>query len=594
MMKYTTTTKLSCFLFLLSIFTVRINGQVSVTGEIRKWHTVIFTFEGPHCSENDFRPNPFLDYRLEVTFRHNSKVVKVPGYFAADGNASETGAVEGNKWRVNFVPDDTGAWSYKVSFRTGRNIAIGDNPDDGNPVAQDGLEGSIKVMPSDKLSPDFRSKGRLSYTGERYLKFQENGEYFMKGGADSPENFLAFHEFDNTPPKHQYEAHKKDWHEGDPVWNGSKGKGIIGAVNYLASKKVNSIYFLLMNIQGDGNDVFPWTDPDERYRFDCSKLDQWDIVFCHMEKLGVMMHVVLSENENQLLLDAGFLKTQRKLFYREMIARYGHHLAVTWNLGEENGPASWYDFLGQSVGQRKACLEYLKKTNPYNSFVCVHTLPDDPERKNLLAPFLGFPYIDGASLQISKTEKAAGVVSWWVNASADSGRQWVVNYDEVGPYNIGVLSDEKDPAHDTIRRNALWPVLMAGGAGVEWYAGPKDLTVEDFSKWEQMWLQTGIAVDFFKQNLPFWRMTNQNSLISGTGNHCFALPGEIYAVYLPNGGNTNINLPEGKFSVRWFNPRAGGDLIKQGIVTLKGSGWKETGNPPSDPEKDWVLLIRKI
>jgi len=54
---------------------------------------------------------------------------------------------------------------------------------------------------------------------------------------------------------------------------------------------------LTMNIIGDGKDVWPYTDYNERYRFDCSKLDQWEIVFEHMETLGIMAHYVLQETE---------------------------------------------------------------------------------------------------------------------------------------------------------------------------------------------------------------------------------------------------------------------------------------------------------
>ena len=38
--------------------------------------------------------NPFLDYRLNVTFSHkkSAKEYLVPGFFAADGNAANTSA----------------------------------------------------------------------------------------------------------------------------------------------------------------------------------------------------------------------------------------------------------------------------------------------------------------------------------------------------------------------------------------------------------------------------------------------------------------------------------------------------------------------
>lgn len=77
-------------------------GQI--TGELKQWHKVTLTFDGPVASETA-EPNPFLDYRLNVTFTHEggAKSYLVPGYFAADGDAANTSADSGNKWRVHFA-----------------------------------------------------------------------------------------------------------------------------------------------------------------------------------------------------------------------------------------------------------------------------------------------------------------------------------------------------------------------------------------------------------------------------------------------------------------------------------------------------------
>ena len=66
-------------------------------------------------------------------------------------------------------------------------------------------------------------------------------------------------------------------------------------------------------------------------------MDQWEIVFSHMDRLGIMLHVVTQETENDRNLggSAG-LNPIRKLYCRELVARFSHHLAVLWNLGEEN------------------------------------------------------------------------------------------------------------------------------------------------------------------------------------------------------------------------------------------------------------------
>ncbi|MHC4178460.1 MAG: DUF5060 domain-containing protein, partial [Planctomycetota bacterium] len=294
-----------------------------VSGELRQWHRVTVTFAGPETGETA-QPNPFRNYRLSVEFSKGGKRYLVPGYYAADGNAAESGAEKGSRWRAHFAPDEPGRWTYRASFRTGRDVAVSAGPSDGKPAAFDGASGVFTVGPSDKTGRDHRAKGMLRYVGGHYLRFAASGEHFLKGGADSPENFLAYADFDGTSSGgkavrerregeaasnrlHTYGPHRRDWRPGDPTWRDGKGKTIIGALNYLASKGMNSVYFLTMNVGGDGKDVWPWTSKDVRDRFDCSKLDQWEIVFSHMDRRGIMLHVITQETENDQLLDGGEL-----------------------------------------------------------------------------------------------------------------------------------------------------------------------------------------------------------------------------------------------------------------------------------------------
>jgi hypothetical protein len=48
----------------------------------------------------------------------------VPGYFAADGNAGESSAESGTKWRAHLAPDKAGKWTYAVSFTRGKHAAL--------------------------------------------------------------------------------------------------------------------------------------------------------------------------------------------------------------------------------------------------------------------------------------------------------------------------------------------------------------------------------------------------------------------------------------------------------------------------------------
>jgi hypothetical protein len=583
--------------------------SVELKGDLKTWHKVTLEINGPNSSELA-TPNPFLDFRLNVTFTNGNKKYVVPGFYAADGYANESSAISGDKWHIRFRPDESGEWRYRISFRTGKYLAVNDSLEAGKAVDGDGLTGSFTVGPADSEGPF--TKGKLRYVGQRYLQYRESGEYFLKAGADSPENFLAYSDFDGTyyagkgfrrlgeagpnQSLHSYAPHADDWHAGDPTWQNEKGKSIIGALNYLASKEMNSVYFLTMNFHGDGKDVWPWIDPYERTRFDCSKLDQWEIVFDHMDKLGIMLHVVTQETENELLLDNGYTGVLRKLYYRELIARFGHHLAVTWNLGEENGPANFTPN-AQNDEMRKQMAGYIKIHDPFQNFIVVHTHSNQESRDPILSPLLGFEYLDGVSFQIGNAKNVHRDIKHWITASANSNKLWVCCLDEIGGADTGVVPDDDDPDHDWVRINALWGNLMAGGAGCEWYFGYKyahnDLNCEDWRSRNEMWNQTKIAVDFFKNYLPFAELHSADELLSDARNWCFAKPGEIYVVYFPEGGTTQITVEKGAYTVKWYNPRTGGALLAGTVQRIEGPGKKNIGISPGDQSKDWLVILQK-
>ena len=593
-------------------------GTATVSGELRKWHKVSLTFDGPFHNEADVNPNPFLDYRLNVTFTHSAsgKSYTVPGYFAADGRASESSASSGNKWRVHFRPDETGTWNYTTSFRSGSNVAI--STDSGAGIANstiNGVSGSLTIAASNKTGRDFRAKGRLEYVEKRYLQFAETGEYFVKGGSDAPENFLAYEDFDNTPNnggrRKSWSPHASDWASGDPSWQNGKGTEIIGALNYLASEEANAFSFLTLNINGDDKNVYPYVTDSDFKHFDVSKLDQWETVFAHAQTEGLYLHFKTQETENDQLLDGGNLGVDRKLYYRTLIARFGHHLALNWNLGEEND--IWSELNDPNNTRVKAYAQYIHEVDPYDHHIVIHTYPGQQDA--VYDPLLGNQsLLTGASIQTNYANVYRETKKW-VDDSQAAGKPWVVANDEQGGANIGVPPDlgYTDPSsgityqgqdlqgntvtvsQDDIRKKTLWGNLMAGGAGVEYYYGyqlpQSDLTLQDFRSRDRMWDYTRYALRFFNQHLPFAEMTPDNALV--TKGWCLAKRGEIYAVYLESGGTGSINLGSNgaSYSVQWYNPRNGGSLQTGSVASVTASGSVSFGNPPGSTNQDWVVLL---
>lgn len=581
-------------------------GEVEISGELKKWHPITLTLDGPSTSETA-EPNPFLDYRFNVTFSLGATSIEVPGFFAADGDAANTSADSGTKWRARFLPDEVGTWSYEISFREGDNVAVDDSPTAGTPNSFDGITGTFTVGDTDKSGLDFRGKGVLRQVGEHYLLF-DGGEWFISTGAGSPENFLNYIGFDNTFStgtwqNKVYATHIADWNAGDPTWGNDEGKGIIGAINYLSSVGVNGMFFMVMNVQGDGKDTFPWIAHEDFYHFDVSKLAQWNIVFEHMNVKGIVPQFVLQEMEIEFLLDNGELGTERKMFYREMMARFNHLNGVKWNIGEEHQTA---DNGGNTDAQRMDFVEYLAATDPYDHPIVMHTSAGQSNYEALFTPFLGNPDFGGMSYHIhgpnnGGADTPAGpdtykhAVTWRTN-SADAGHKWDITLDECCGWNTGVKPDQSNI--ELVRKDEMWGMLMAGTAGFHWYLGfdddQRDLTLEDFRRYDFLWNYSNIAGSFFREYLPFVDMDPNDDLTPVENNHVLTKPGEVYVVSLRDGGTTTLDLQghSGSFMVDWYNPREGGALISGAVSEITGPGVQSLGAPPFDTNDDWIVLIR--
>jgi hypothetical protein len=605
------------------------DGSVVVDGELKLWHTVTLNLNGPYADEKDNQPNPFTDLRLTATFKHSdgSQYV-VPGYFAADGNAANSSAGAGTVWRAHFSPDKTGTWTYQLSFQQGKLAAL-DHDAAAKPFAPfDGKSGSFEITPSDKLGRDLRSEGLLKYVGKRYLQFAGSKRYFLKAGADAPETLLAFTDFDNTIAGNQKKAplktwapHVQDWNDGDPTWGQGRGKGLIGAVNYLSGKGCNAFSFLTYNAGGDGDNVWPFIHRDDKLHYDCSKLDQWSIVFNHATTRGMYLHFKMQETENDdnnqgakskskfvpTSLDGGNLGVQRKLYCRELVARFGHNLALNWNLGEENT---------QSTVQIKAMIDYIADLDAYNHNIVIHTYPGQQDK--VYRPLLGDQSkLTGASLQNSSLETTHAQTLKWVAESEKAGKPWIVAFDESGSAGHAQCPDlgyRGFDGHDRtgkmaytqhkVRKQTLWGTLMAGGTGCEYYFGyqfvENDILCEDWRSRDQSWDYCRIAIGFFHDHqIPFWEMQNADELV-GNPKHkaakfCFAKPQQIYLVYLPDGGESQLDLGDanGEYSIRWFNPRTGGELLTGTLETVTGGKRVSLGEPPADPTEDWLVVIKK-
>jgi len=575
-----------------------VDGEVSISGDLMQWHEVVLELTGPTSSETA-TPNPFLDYRFNVLFTGpDNQTFLVPGYFAGDGQGGDAGQI----WRAHFNPNATGEWSYAVSFRQGTDLAVDLDPANGTPIAAyDGLNGTFTILPSDKTGDDFRApaKGMLRNEGNPYLTYAGSGRPFLYAGPGIPENFLGYRGFTNTTigVGHEFTVHEADWNPGDPDWNNGAGRALIGAINYIANEGGNALYLMSNTIGGDGKDIFMHPDPNNtRDRYDNLKLDQWAIALGHAQARGIFFHWHLAEHENgnKTYYGTTAIPTLRKLYFRMLVARFGHYNGLKWNLMEET---TWQE------ADRRAQAAYLKAIDPYDHPLTFQLggIGLNHSEYNL---HLGETDFDSFSFQGGNSNE-----SMWdkirdaIDDSIAAGAPWTAAWDE--PQKIENDPDDNANGYPLGRYAKMWPCLMAGGDGFMWYIQKDggghgfDQRIEDFSIMSPA-LNWSRYIREFLSPLPLLEMQATREGLSGpldvSSGPAYMLykPGVCYAIYRRDGGNgINLDLTgvSGAFEVKWFDPRNGG--FHTGTKsTVQGGGVVDLGSAPNNTGEDWAVLVK--
>jgi len=365
---------------------------------------------------------------------------------------------------------------------------------------------------------------------------------------------------------------------------------------------------LTMNIGGDGKDVWPWVgtpDPkgassDDNLHFDISKLHQWETVFRHAQNRGIFLHFVLNEAEapNKRELDNGELGPERKLYYRELVARFGHHLALQWNLCEEYNLG--FDLTPQRV---RAFADYLRAVDAYHHPITVHSAGDPLQALKFM---FGDKRFSMLSVQLGQKDIAT-LTEQLRKATETAGRPLPVSMDE---FTLDNGQNQGWMPYDNAARwriEKLWPTYLSGG-NIEFILG-KLLQTDNFKapQYDKLWNYVWYARAFLHR-VPFWEMQPADQLVSGAaaitttrnkgrvhysiGAQVFAKPGAVYAVYFPTAratGTIDLSAASGPLRQRWYNPRTGKFDGRATVVTPGPA--VSIGKPPRDAKKDWAVLF---
>lgn len=494
--------------------------------------TIEMVFSGPYSHGLDPESNPFSLVVDLVLLNPDGETMIVPVFYDGDG----LGNLDGDVWKARLLPYQEGTWHYEVR-----------SPDD----KLNALAGSFEVVANPGCSQNETNlycKGILQYAGGHYLRFQ-SGEFWIKAGLDDPENFLgtAF---------------------GD--WEAKRGQ-----IDRLSQMGVNSIYLMINNIDGDRRDTWPWVGETEQQaklnpdRYDVARLQAWEDFFSYAQQKGIVLHIVFND-------DSAWRGYDQPLFSREMVARFGHHPGIIWNVGEE----------ANEIFSDREQLEYatwIRELDPYQHSVTVH-------RKSPW-PFLGEPEFDAASIQVGdggadfttiKLVDLNLLVSEHRDRSSQREHPIPIMIDETP--RITLVNAE---VREKFRKQVLYPIYLAGGNFElhfqDAYGGSGPVIIEDLKPL----ISDMVLLRELLETFPFPEMQPCNQLLSNAENICFGTPAGSYLVYLPEGGDVQIDLSSnaGAFNQAWFNPGSG-EIQEEGAIQ---GGQLLSLTAPG--QSDWVLML---
>ena len=151
-------------------------------------------------------------------------------------------------------------------------------------------------------------------------------------------------------------------------------------------------------------------------------------------------------------LDNATLGVERKLFYREIIARFGHHNA----LPVEHLRGVQYLDLPLDPNMIKEFAQYIARVDPYNHPITVHHHGNTYARA--LAPFIGDSRFGVCRCRRWQLPDDVGMAIEYFAGNSDRRQAIPVNVDEhIGMNQISAAD---------YRKRIIWDALFSGG-GIE-------------------------------------------------------------------------------------------------------------------------------
>jgi len=319
---------------------------------------------------------------------------------------------------------------------------------------------------------------------------------------------------------------------------------------------------------GEVNPLPAWPGEPHHYDFTRFNVAYWrkaDRAVRAMRDRGIVATCIITIEKQGLPDEYGALTADEKRLYRYAVNRLAAFSNVWWDLGNEHNEyrkPEWAPVMGSLV----------KKWDPYDRLCSAHAYADWIYDNQSWADYI-----------ITQQYGDCFQVNRWALKYRDIPKPYV--NEEYG-YE-GVLDKPGHGQNTDLVRKCHWGIALAGGYATygDWTPGTAFYTGEIGRG------QAPPQLHFLREtfeSLPFQSLKPRNELV-GNGSLCLAKPGEIYLVYLPNGGRTTLRVePRTKgYRVEWLDTRAG-----KRVKTTTGRGNRITLQAPG--KGDWAVLVTAV
>lgn len=503
---------LPCSLLLVALA----HRATAATNEVPRWGR----FEESFTNANPYADS-YRDVTLNVTYtKPDASTVNFWGFYDSS-----------NTWRIRFMPDQVGTWSYAASFS------------DGTPAESNSFECVAGDLP-----------GLIGVD-------ESNPQWFgFKGGTHAL--IRSFHVGDRFSASNWPATNRTAFLD----WSQAQGYNMLAIASL----------FLNRNEAGRGagwNTPDLWDGPTRALR-----AGEYRELEAILDDLAARRMIVFPFS--------GFFgkssdfptnHADQELYLRYTLARVGTYWNMIYNVAgpEPLLPGDEYKYqnaMGTNDIRRLANL--IKTLDPFGHLVSEHNITDADA-------FASEAWEDYKTLQGPKTTNrftlSAGVLARHQNKPC---------------FALELLWPGNNQGHpvytDTdIRKNGF--VLMMSAAALNFgdmngnsssgFTGSMDFADKIQSRHDiikKVW-------DFFGTE-PFWRMKPRQDLVT-TNAWCLADPGREYLAYLQRTGTVSIAVSNGPFHLEWINAQNTADR-RAGPMTTNGLGLVS----PADGD-DWLVHL---